>query len=46
VELVRPLCRRGAGGGTTNFADPFGTSVFGDKASTPAFLAGGQLGYN
>ena len=46
MELVRPLCRRGAGGGTTNFADPFGTSVFGDKASTPAFLAGGQLGYN
>ena len=36
----------GASGGTTDFADPFGTSVFGDKASTPAFLAGGQLGYN
>jgi outer membrane immunogenic protein len=34
----------GASGGTTDFADPFGTSVFGDKASTPAFLAGGQLG--
>jgi outer membrane immunogenic protein len=36
----------GAAAGTTDFADPFGTSVFGDKASTPAFFGGGQIGYN
>ena len=32
--------------GTVDFADPFGSSIFGDKVSTPGFLAGGQIGYN
>ena len=36
----------GAATGTANFADPFGASVFGDRVTTPAFLVGGQLGYN
>ena len=35
-----------AGGGTANFSDPFGSSIFGDKVFTPGFLAGGQIGYN
>ena len=30
----------GAAAGTTDFADPFGTSVFGEKVTTPAFLGG------
>jgi opacity protein-like surface antigen len=30
----------------TDFADPFGTSVFGDKVRSPGFLGGGQIGYN
>ncbi len=36
----------GAAAGTANFADPFGSSIFGDKVTTPGFLAGGQIGYN
>jgi opacity protein-like surface antigen/outer membrane protease len=36
----------GAAVGTTNFADPFGSSIFGDNVTTPGFLAGGQIGYN
>ena len=36
----------GAGWGTADFADPFGASIFGDNVRTPAFLGGGQIGYN
>src|SRR5450830_1348712 len=36
----------GAAWGITNFSDPFGTSIFADKVTTPGFLAGGQIGYN
>jgi opacity protein-like surface antigen len=36
----------GGGSGAMNFADPFGQSIYGDKVSTPAFLGGGQAGYN
>jgi opacity protein-like surface antigen len=36
----------GGAAGTTNFSDPFGASIYGDDAVTPAFLAGGQFGYN
>jgi len=36
----------GAAGGTANFTDPFGSSIFGDQVTTPGFLAGGQIGYN
>jgi opacity protein-like surface antigen len=36
----------GAGAGAASFADPFGSSIFGDKVITPGFLAGGQIGYN
>lgn len=36
----------GAAIGTANFADPFGSSIFGDNVTTPGFLAGGQIGYN
>ena len=36
----------GAAVGTANFADPFGSSIFGDQVTTPGFLAGGQIGYN
>jgi opacity protein-like surface antigen/outer membrane protease len=32
--------------GDTNFSDPFGTSIFGDKVATPGFLGGLQTGYN
>jgi opacity protein-like surface antigen len=35
-----------AGWGTTNFSDPFGPSIYGDGVRTPAFLGGGQIGYN
>jgi opacity protein-like surface antigen len=30
----------------TNFADPFGGSVFGDAVRSPGFSGGGQLGFN
>ena len=36
----------GALAGTTTFSDPYGPSLFGDKVTTPGFLAGAQLGYN
>lgn len=32
--------------GSTKFSDPFGPSIYGDKALTPGFGAGGQIGYN
>lgn len=32
--------------GESNFSDPFGPSIYGDKVTTPGFLAGGQVGYN
>jgi opacity protein-like surface antigen len=31
---------------STNFSDPFGTSVFGDTVRSPGFLGGGQIGFN
>ncbi len=36
----------GAAVGTANFADPFGSSIFGDNVTTPGFMAGGQIGLN
>jgi len=36
----------GGSSGTTNFNDPFGTSIFGDHVRTPGFFDGGQIGYN
>ena len=33
-------------GGRTKFSDPFGPSIFGDRASTPGYGFGGQLGYS
>ena len=36
----------GGGWGTTDFADPFGASIFGDRVRTPGFLAGVLAGYN
>lgn len=36
----------GAGFGEAKFSDPFGPSIFGDRVRTPAFLGGGQIGYN
>jgi opacity protein-like surface antigen len=36
----------GAAAGATTFSDPFGSSLIGDKVTTPGFLAGGQLGYD
>lgn len=36
----------GGGLGTTDVADPFGASIFGDAVRTPAFLGGGEVGYN
>jgi opacity protein-like surface antigen len=32
--------------GTTKFDDPFGPSIFGDKAVTPGYGFGAQIGYN
>lgn len=32
--------------GTTTFSDPYGPSLYGDKVTTPGFMAGLQLGYN
>lgn len=31
---------------STNFADPFGASVFGDTVRSPGSMAGGQIGFN
>ena len=36
----------GAGWGETEFAGPFGGSIYGDNVRTPAFFGGGQIGYN
>ncbi|MFB6451144.1 outer membrane beta-barrel protein [Bradyrhizobium tunisiense] len=36
----------GGGYGRTSFSDPYGPSIYGDVTDTPAFLAGGQIGYN
>ena len=36
----------GGGLGLTTFSDPLGSSIYGDKVRTPAFLGGAQLGYN
>ncbi|MHB0773362.1 outer membrane beta-barrel protein [Bradyrhizobium sp. 1.29L] len=36
----------GGGYGRTSFSDPYGPSIYGDVVDTPAFLVGGQLGYN
>ena len=38
--------RIGGAAGTAKFADPFGSSTYGDNVATPGFLAGGQIGYN
>jgi len=56
VTVVRPVVWNwtgfyfGANAGlavtTSNFADPFGTSVFGDGVRSPGFMAGGQIGFN
>ena len=32
--------------GTTTFANPEGSSIYGDSVMTPGFLAGVQIGYN
>jgi opacity protein-like surface antigen/outer membrane protease len=32
--------------GTTDFSDPFGAPIFGDKVRSPGFFGGGQIGYN
>jgi opacity protein-like surface antigen len=32
--------------GSTKFDDPFGPSIFGDRATTPGYGWGGQIGYN
>lgn len=36
----------GAAWGQATFSDPFGPSIYGDGVSTPAFLGGGQIGFN
>lgn len=36
----------GAAWGKATFSDPFGPSIYGDGVHTPAFLGGGQIGYN
>ena len=36
----------GVAAGTANFANPLGSSIFGDDVITPSFLAGGQIGFN
>ena len=36
----------GGGAGTASFSDPFGSSIYGDIVRTPAFLGGGQIGFN
>jgi hypothetical protein len=36
----------GAASAITNFSDPSGPSIFGDRVRTPGFLAGAQIGYN
>lgn len=36
----------GAALGFSKVSDPYGSSIFGDQIRTPAFLVGGQAGYN
>ncbi|WP_245327087.1 outer membrane protein [Bradyrhizobium sacchari] len=36
----------GGGYGQTSFSNPYGPSIYGGIVDTPAFLAGGQIGYN
>ncbi len=36
----------GAAWGETRFSGPLGSGIFGADVSTPAFLGGGQIGYN
>ncbi|MDA9484058.1 hypothetical protein XI07_19015 [Bradyrhizobium sp. CCBAU 11445] len=36
----------GGGYGRTSFSNPYGPSIYGGVVDTPAFLAGGQIGYN
>jgi opacity protein-like surface antigen len=36
----------GAALDTTNVSDPFGSSIYGDRVRSPAFLGGGQIGLN
>jgi len=36
----------GGGYGRTSFSSPYGPSIYGGIVDTPAFLAGGQIGYN
>ncbi|WP_235885875.1 outer membrane beta-barrel protein [Bradyrhizobium niftali] len=36
----------GGGYGRTSFSNPYGPSIYGGIVDTPAFLAGGQIGYN
>ncbi|MGY3362743.1 hypothetical protein ACVWZK_009406 [Bradyrhizobium sp. GM0.4] len=35
----------GGGYGRTSFSNPCGPSIYGGIVDTPAFLAGGQIGY-
>ncbi|SFI12780.1 outer membrane beta-barrel protein [Bradyrhizobium sp. Gha] len=36
----------GGGYGQTSFSNPYGPSIYGGIVESPAFLAGGQIGYN
>lgn len=36
----------GGGLGFSEAGNPYGTSIYGDKIRTPAFMLGGQVGYN
>ncbi|MBH5372788.1 outer membrane beta-barrel protein [Bradyrhizobium glycinis] len=36
----------GGGYGQTTFSNPYGSSIYGGTVESPAFLAGGQIGYN
>ena len=36
----------GAGLGFAEVGNPYGTSIYGEKIRTPAFMLGGQVGYN
>ncbi|SDJ96411.1 Opacity protein [Bradyrhizobium sp. Rc2d] len=36
----------GGGYGRTSFSNPYGPSIYGGIVESPAFLAGGQIGYN
>ncbi|XIA67399.1 hypothetical protein ACFIOY_18040 [Bradyrhizobium sp. TZ2] len=36
----------GGGYGWTSFSNPYGPSIYGGVIDAPAFVAGGQIGYN